>query len=60
MQSTGAVGYSFVLYGSEGTLLLERQTELGLLPGILTRVGSVIIRLRSIASSRPIRPEAAP
>ena len=37
-----AVGYSFALGGPEGTLLLERQTELGLLPGSLTDIGSVL------------------
>ena len=42
MRSFDVVGYSFVLYGSEGTLLLERQTDLGLLPGTLTDIGAAL------------------
>ena len=42
MQSTGAVGYSFALGGPEGTLLLERQTDLGLLTGTLADIGAAL------------------
>jgi hypothetical protein len=37
-----AVGYSFALRGSGGTVLLDRQTDLGLSPGNLTHIGSVL------------------
>jgi hypothetical protein len=37
-----AAGYSFVLRGPEGALQLERRTELGLLSGELSDVGSVL------------------
>jgi hypothetical protein len=37
-----AAGYSFVLRGPEGALQLERQTDLGLLSGDLSDVGSAL------------------
>jgi hypothetical protein len=37
-----AAGYSFALRGPEGTAQLERRTELGLLSGELSDVGSVL------------------
>ena len=42
MRSFDVMGDSFALRGPERTLLLERHTELGLLPGSLTDIGSVL------------------